>query len=143
MANEYGIFQSIVEGDQADAYRKKKADKAEKEKRDYNRRLDHRDRDNEAGRQADKDPKIPKTRSRDLIQPADKHSITKRKYQNDYSNAHRVAAAHNNWDNYHKNGKFDSDSYMRDNQTAADAVYRHNRRHPDRKLTHECSIEFI
>lgn len=42
MANEYGIFQSIVEGDQADAYRRRKYDEKKEKERRENSWRDHR-----------------------------------------------------------------------------------------------------
>ena len=42
MANEYGIFQSIVEGDQAEAYKKRKAQAAKADEHKMNNRIFHR-----------------------------------------------------------------------------------------------------
>lgn len=42
MPNQYGIFQSIVEGDQADAYRRRKYDEKKEKERRENSWRDHR-----------------------------------------------------------------------------------------------------
>lgn len=111
--NEYGIFQSIVEGDQAEAYKKKKA--AEQRKSDHaaNNRIFHRG----AAMVADK--------GEDAV---DKEMDSKTEKMRSGSKSFK------NLTDKLNSGK-GSDDDLRKAHYAMDAKDRHDRRHPNSEST--------
>lgn len=117
MSNEYGIFQTIVEGEQADAYKKKKRDNERdrilQQRADTNKAVDRLNRKMEHIDDSNEDRLWNAAKKgRDVVS---KGIGTKYKDHSDISKAKRDAAI------------------------ATDAADRHMRRHPNSEST----IEFI
>lgn len=117
MANEFGIFQSIVEGDQAEAYKKKKAQAAKADEHKMNNRIFHRG----SAMVADKGE-----------EGADEHMDRQTEKMRSGSKSFK-----NLTDKINSGSGSKSDLYKA--HYAMDAKDRHDRRHSN----NECAIEFI
>lgn len=124
MANEYGIFQSIVEGDQADAYRRRKYDeKKEKERRDKsysNTRGWNSDKLAVGKKYTDDNPKTERPWT-----PKGKEQ--KKEDWDRYEKAHKMA-----FDHVGKTKNYGA-LVGSDIERAEDAANRHLRRHPQKE----------
>lgn len=117
MASEYGIFQSIVEGDQAEAYKKNKARESKADEHKMNNRIFHRG----SAMVADKGE-----------EGADEHMDRQTEKMRSGSKSFRDLT-----DKMNSGKGSKSDLYKA--HYAMDAKDRHDRRHPNSEST----IEFI
>ena len=117
MTSEYGIFQSIVEGDQAEAYKKRKAKEASADEKSMNNRIFHRG----SSMVADKGEK-----------GAEEHLDRQTEKMRSGSSSFKKLT-----DSLNSGKGSKSDLYKA--HYAMDAKDRHDRRHGN----NECAIEFI
>ena len=125
MANEYGIFQSIVEGDQADAYRRRKYDEEKEKERRENSWRSHRGGSARYDVGGTRDKSKPYQSTEELLSNVRK----------DLSDADRWSSANN----MAFNAALKSDKGVEDDgfedfvDRARDGANRHLRRHPQKE----------
>ena len=169
MANEYGIFQSIVEGDQAEAYKKRKADEAEAARKADSDYMKNRWKQSDSVKSGSKEDKATDKQFRkggySSFERSGEDSEGNVKYSRAPGDKMSKQNPNNSWKHPIKTSKGHtqdaknrekSDKYIYDDNNrvkftskndtdyyrAVDAARRHVRRHNESSID-ECSIEFI